>query len=534
MRSEATVVLVLPVHVCVRTCCVLCNVSSVAHEVFTSSPPPLPKLPVSCVLRLASCFVQSSHADDSTCAKFFPLPAASQGRGHTGASSGSSSARASSAINRNWECTNPASKTYNATALLALGYQFDAKLGPHTAVDLTSLLPHVPPGDEANPAGTVNVCLIVTKRVLSAASAGAEPVPMHKYFCNGPESALNAHETWSSSKVFAIANAAGALRQREETEVPSDTFGIPSSTTGKNGETPLGDLATVVCSYDTTKGYSSNSLSSYFHDVGWRSLSNTLVNTTATTSTNGQSWCGAVPGAQQQTLGGNYGEPTPADLGFVIAQKNAKTGKTQTVTAVAENPVPPIYSNTISSLTAAEMARRIVQHRTLPQDMRFPGMQWSDAQSILYGEETSLLFPGLQLGGMCVDPAIFVQASIADINPKAWLNIQNARTSNSAGGAVGPHSDWRIFSKLGAGWSSARSRGEVLTTAYACFPQGLSAAESALGAEGEAVGEGEGYEFTLSVRGSVPGDTGLQLVEAAVKTAVQATLAALLQGQLPV
>ena len=33
---------------------------------------------------------------------------------------------------------------------------------------------------------------------------------------------------------------------------------------------PLGDLATVVASYDTTAGLTSNSVSSYFHDLGWR------------------------------------------------------------------------------------------------------------------------------------------------------------------------------------------------------------------------------------------------------------------------
>ena len=60
-------------------------------------------------------------------------------------------------------------------------------------------------------------------------------VLMHKYFCNGAESANNAHETWSSSKIFAVANAAGALREREGQTVPSGVFGLPSTATGKNG-----------------------------------------------------------------------------------------------------------------------------------------------------------------------------------------------------------------------------------------------------------------------------------------------------------
>ena len=46
--------------------------------------------------------------------------------------------------------------------------------------------------------------------------------------------------------------------------------GLEVSTEGVHGTTPLGDLATIVCSYDETQGYTSNSLSAYFHDIGGR------------------------------------------------------------------------------------------------------------------------------------------------------------------------------------------------------------------------------------------------------------------------
>ena len=128
------------------------------------------------------------------------------------------------------------------------------------------------------------------------------------YFCNGEASKSTAHETWSSSKIFAMANAAGNLRQQ------CADAGIDSSTTGyliqlilsilqrflmfdghvgKHGTTPLGDLSTIVCSYDATQGYSSNSLSSYFHDLGWRQRLHDLVT---------GSWLGRAA----ETLGGNY------------------------------------------------------------------------------------------------------------------------------------------------------------------------------------------------------------------------------------
>ena len=78
---------------------------------------------------------------------------------------------------------------------------------------------------------------------------------------------------------------------------------MDSSTSGKHGTTPIGDLASIVCSYDSTQGYSSNSLSSYFHDIGWRQRINDLVTS---------SWLDQ----SGNTLGGNYGETSPTDLKF--------------------------------------------------------------------------------------------------------------------------------------------------------------------------------------------------------------------------
>jgi len=39
-------------------------------------------------------------------------------------------------------------------------------------------------------------------------------------------------------------------------------------------------------------------VSSYFHDIGWRERADWLIT----------DWLGAVPNAQPQSLGGNYGE----------------------------------------------------------------------------------------------------------------------------------------------------------------------------------------------------------------------------------
>jgi hypothetical protein len=82
---------------------------------------------------------------------------------------------------------------------------------------------------------------------------------------------------------------------------------------------------------------------------------------------------------------------------------------------------------------------------------------------------------------------------------------------------------WRIFSKLGAGYSSSRNVGEIMNNAYACLP--------VLNADGDPV-LNSGYEFTLSVRGSVALDYSLYAAENVVMTAVNETISALLEGRL--
>jgi hypothetical protein len=104
-----------------------------------------------------------------------------------------------------------------------------------------------------------------------------------------------------------------------------------SSSQGKHGKTPLGDLSTVICSYDDTQGYSSNSLSSYFHDLGWRARAHDLVT----------SWLGQ----QSDSLGGNYGEPTPSDLGFDIT---AAGGGADATCSASPDPTTVVYSNSLS------------------------------------------------------------------------------------------------------------------------------------------------------------------------------------------
>jgi hypothetical protein len=71
-------------------------------------------------------------------------------------------------------------------------------------------------------------------------------------------------ETWSSSKMFAA--AAAGVRLHRETDCAD--FGFHSYvTSNSHQEVPLGDLATIIASYDATAGYTSNSLAYFFRGV---------------------------------------------------------------------------------------------------------------------------------------------------------------------------------------------------------------------------------------------------------------------------
>ena len=74
---------------------------------------------------------------------------------------------------------------------------------------------------------------------------------------------------------------------------------------------------------------------------------------------------------------------------------------------------------------------------------------------------------------------------------------------------------WRILSKLGAGYSTSRSVGEIISAGYGCVPL-----------------EGFNWEFTLAARASVALDIDLVHAERRLVAAVEATLVAMATGKL--
>lgn len=284
-------------------------------------------------------------------------------------------------------------------------------------------------------------------------------------------------ETWSSSKIFAVAKAASVLRS-----APC-SIGLNSSTLGKHGRTALGDLATVITSYDTTLGYTSNSLAALF---GLRIGSISELNDALL-----HDWLLQSQSLPAQSLGGSYGAHPPPDLDSNNFTSFAN-GASCHVPVVSQQYV----ANTLAPLSAAEWLRRLVLHRET--QFKQPNMTWDDVQVLLYGANpsTSLFGNALRQGGMSVSTGLFMQAGL----PMAAMN-------NATNG------QWRIFSKLGAGYSTSRLRGEILTNAYGCFP----------------VRKG-GLEVIVAARASVPHDTSLKKAQAVIERGVSCTVKAAFDG----
>lgn len=399
----------------------------------------------------------------------------------------------------------------------------------------------------------VQLCLILVKRLVATGELRT------RRLCAGGGERVS-HETWSSSKFLAVGNAAGQLREEcGEAGAQQHALGLEANTTyttgacstadGRHGvcidsvacateagepmagyctgptvmqccvgladpigaaRTPLGDLATVVASYDTTAGLTSNSVASFFHDLGHRDRARTLAT----------DWL-AVPSASaaaEATLGGNYGEDSPDDLGFELVDDD-----TDAVCAAEPDPADDgPFANSLTALALAEAHRRLALHRELlggdAGDLVFPNTTWVDARELLYGAEQSVLFPGVVWGGLSTDPAIFLQTGVEQALEATGVLNHGSTVGALAAMDEASGGQWRIFSKLGAGYSSSRSVGEVLTAGYGCIPA--------------ITGQQGGWEFTLAARGSVSLDFDLAKAEAAVLAAVEAALVALALGDL--
>lgn len=238
-------------------------------------------------------------------------------------------------------------------------------------------------------------------------------VPHYRYLSNGTHDVP--FQPWSTTKVFAAANAASTLRIQSDYKV-----GLTADVDGG----PLGDHVTSLCNYDYDP-YSSNGLGRYFHNIGGRARANDLIH---------DLW---LKRPAVETFGGNYGEAAPP-LGYTFVEESGDSVSISPDQAAG-------YANHLSTFTTAEALKRLVLHRE-EADQRLPGIQWKDIRVLLYGAEGSAKYG--PWGGMTQDTAIYLQMGHD-------IDYIEARS----------HGQWSIFSKLGLG-----TQGQFLDVGYACFP----------------------------------------------------------------
>jgi len=386
------------------------------------------------------CGAEPEYLSDSKCIKAFP-----------------------SVHNRSW--VSPVRVSRVPTA--ADGWAQDTGSFADVKVDSTALAEYTSDG--------ANVCVILIKRPVSGGV-------YFKYLCGrGDEDTHQAVQPWSSTKIYAAANAGGHIRE------VCPQSGLVSATEGEHGATPLGDLVSIITSYDSTQSYTSNGLSFYMHDLGGRYRLLGLV----------QKWFG--PLAVNLSLGGNYGMPAPPDLGFDLHQPQAPT-------CHVVNDTQHINLNALSVLAHVDILRRLTLSFDLPISSRFPNMQVADQRTIMYGAEESLLFPGLQWGGMTTSLDVYVQSGLP-------MDEVEQRSRGQ----------WRIFSKMGAGWDPEAQVGDVLTATYATLP--------VLDADGLPLVD-QGVEFLVVGRSSVPQDSTLVKTDAILQKAVASIAKAIYEGQI--
>ena len=114
------------------------------------------------------------------------------------------------------------------------------------------------------------------------------------------------------------------------------------------------------------------------------------------------------------TLEGYYGEPMPKDLGIDTSTFSGENeGAVLSGIALPDtctlklDHAPHTGNNSLSSIAAAQLMMRLVLHKELPVPARFPLLQWSDVQELLYGAgERSRLFPGELWGGLSADTGV--------------------------------------------------------------------------------------------------------------------------------
>lgn len=221
---------------------------------------------------------------------------------------------------------------------------------------------------------------------------------------------------WSASKVLSIALASLCLREAG--------LGLGEEVSGL----PLGDLVTLICAYDASRAYGSapldsNNVASYFHSL--------------------------------------IGPETPThQLRERFGLSGTAVFETSYGTRFVDDPRLPKPGG-YKGGRGRGRGEKMMSARMLATAFcrALPDLHPDDLRVLLYGAETSNWYPTylgdarVEMGGMCADPSIYIQAAL-DMD----------RVEHDSGGR------WRIFSKLGYGPATSRKDNEFVLLSYLCLP----------------------------------------------------------------
>lgn len=299
--------------------------------------------------------------------------------------------------------------------------------------------------------------------------------PAYRYLGNA-NSYDELYEPWSSSKVMAITGTMARLRAQ----------GLPGNSSV--GDLPMADLLTSIHSYEPfgTANGDSNSIATYFVNTAGREYLTGLFQ---------QDWLKlSNPDVR---IRGAYGAdplaPEPA-----IWQGG---GKRTELSSFRPSDTDPLYQSyrcdecgltgnkPATLLAQAEWLKRLAAHER-DTGTRHPGLLSSDIHTLFYGSghsDSERPVGGMMQGiGTMLHTAL--AAAISGEQPPAPAE-RNAWAKTILDEAT--DGQWRVFQKIGWGYSGTRTADEAVSLAHVCLP----------GYQG-------GREFTVAARANVPGEPG--------------------------
>jgi len=312
-----------------------------------------------------------------------------------------------------------------------------------------------------------------------------QPTLAFKYLANN-QTQHQLYEPWSSSKVMAITATMSQLNKQ----------GV--SATSRIGEVPLADLSTSIHSYQPfgKAVAESNDIATFMINTVGRTYATSLFH---------ENWLLlANPSVRLQ---GAYGitpfKPTSLVWSEIGTKKSTVLPHFQNS---ADDPAYQGYrcetcgltgNKPMTALAEAEWLKRLASHEREPLTQH-PYLTNNSIKELFYA--TSHTDTQHQVGGMMQGISKMLTHAIA----KSLANNAELKLIDTALGKdildEATNGEWRIFQKIGWGYSETRSAGETVVLAHVCLPhiQG-------------------GREFTIAAQTSVPGDKESLVGDAGVK-----------------